>query len=252
MNSFTPDFLKNSAVLIASQFLASNKPLSSGVAEVAVKSSLNNEQIKRLVEVVNQVTYLKLLSTATDRTFEFPLAKYEEVLGIMVSPESSIMSNDQNVSPLAIASGSNQGGLNKEASVSEYEPSDQEKIAYIRSHIFAARNRLEKIAEREVTLLDEISRITAQCKEDEDFMEKAAMVTDGDEDTLNKLAMLVYGATKEWTGESLFYDTELEQAKDTIGLLKEAFDLTDERKKLEASLSKVAFLGGAGIAAGKL
>lgn len=241
MVAFTSDFLKNSAVAITAGFLAKGTPLSAGVAEVAKKNSLNMEQIKRLVEVVNQVTYLKILSTAKDRTFEFPLARFEDVVGLLVTPEIQSMT-DTNIkaSPLQIVGVSDEVPIEKTASESAYSPSGQEKLAYLSRHYYAARNRLEKIAEREITLLEDLRGVVAECKADESFMDKAACVTDGDEESLTKVAMLVYGEKRGFTGETLFYDSDLEGAKQAVGLLKEAASLVEERKVLEDQMQKLA------------
>lgn len=242
MNNFTPDFLKGVAVRVASQFLTNKKPLSSGVAEVATEYSLNNEQIKRLIEVVNQVTYLKLLPTADDRTFEFELAKYEDVLSLMTSPDpESLTMTDDTLSPIEIAAGAASDGLAKVASEEEaFDVGSQEKIAYLNKMVYSTRNQLEKIAEREVTLLDEIQKVVPQCREDESFMSKVAMVTDGDEDLITKIARLVYDSSKEWSTDGLFYEEELAQAKTTVGLLKEATELLKTKSELEEQLEKAA------------
>lgn len=241
MVAFTADFLKNSAVKVTAEFIAKEIPLSVGVAEIAKKNSLNMEQIKRLVEVVNQVTYLKILSTAKDRTFEFPLAKFEDVVGLLVTPEIQSMT-DTKASPLQIVGISDEVPIEKVASAEEsvLGLSGQEKLAYLAKHFYATRHRLEKIAEREITLLEEIRGVVAECKEDEAFMDKAACVTDGDEECLAKVAMLVYGEKRTFSGETLFYDTDIEHAKQAVGLLKEAAALVEERKALEEQLQKLA------------
>lgn len=241
MVAFTADFLKNSAVAVTASFIAKEVPLSVGVAEIAKKHSLNMEQIKRLVEVVNQVTYLKILSTAKDRTFEFPLAKFEDVVGLLVTPEIQSMADaNMKSSPLQIVGVSDEVPIEKVASETGYTPSGQEKLAYLARHYYATRNRLEKIAEREVTLLEEIKDLITECKADESFMDKAACVTDGDEESLTKVAMLVYGEKRSFTGETLFYDTDLEQASKAVGLLKEAAALVEERRTLEDQMQKLA------------
>lgn len=241
MVAFTADFLKNSAVTVTANFISKEVPLSAGVAEIARKNSLNMEQIKRLVEVVNQVTYLKILSTAKDRTFEFPLAKFEDVVGLLVTPEiQSMTDTNMKASPLQIIGISDEVPIEKVASDTGWVPSGQEKLAYLSKYYYSTRHRLEKIAEREITLLEEIKDLISECKSDESFMDKAACVTDGDEESLTKIAMLVYGEKRSFTGETLFYDTDLEQASKAVGLLKEAASLVEERKTLEDQMQKLA------------
>ncbi|WP_274932984.1 hypothetical protein, partial [Francisella tularensis] len=71
-------------------YVVDGTSLSDGVAKVATRDSLNTEQISRVVEVVNQVAYLKFQQEASDKTFEFKVAEIPEVLTKMTTPSSHV------------------------------------------------------------------------------------------------------------------------------------------------------------------
>lgn len=85
--NIAPEQIRDYAVKAVEGFINNQVPLSTSISTMAVDMELNPEQIKRLVEATNTICQLKLISMAEDRTFEFPVAKYEEVLKEMTVPE---------------------------------------------------------------------------------------------------------------------------------------------------------------------
>ena len=73
------DSLKHSAVHVTEKFLNNKIPLDATISKVAKDEHLTDEGIKRLVEVSNQLTYLKLHSMSANKTYEFPLASLKGV-----------------------------------------------------------------------------------------------------------------------------------------------------------------------------
>ena len=71
---FDSNYLTTSAVEVVRQYMNGHRTLSEAIADLATRDNLNSEQTARVVEVVNQVAYLKLQQDAEDKTFEFKLA----------------------------------------------------------------------------------------------------------------------------------------------------------------------------------
>ena len=69
----TPDFDKL-ADDISNDFLESGIPLNEGIKGVAIRSQLNPEQIRRLVEKTNTLATVKVIKSAMDKRAEFTLA----------------------------------------------------------------------------------------------------------------------------------------------------------------------------------
>lgn len=242
--NFSAEKLKYMAAEVVSQYLMHKTPLSQVVAEKASSSSLNTEQIKRLVEISNQVAYLKLLETATDRTFEFPLAKYEEVMAILARPDENMSKEaSHKPSPMEIASGALEEDMEKVASEEDEfsflkRASQQEKIALLNKEMYRAKGTLEKIAHDEQVLLRDLVTRAVDFQEDPVFMEKVAMVADGDEKLITKIARLVFGENKEYTGDELFYESDIEGAREYVELFKQAEELVQYRKDLEDKVQR--------------
>ncbi|HET8686060.1 MAG TPA: hypothetical protein VFM18_05270 [Methanosarcina sp.] len=87
MPQFSSDQLRDISVAVVEDFINNRVPLSEGLAKQASMNDLNSEQIQRCVEATNTITQLKLMSVAEDRTFEFPLCKYAEVMVHATFPE---------------------------------------------------------------------------------------------------------------------------------------------------------------------
>src|SRR4051812_18287701 len=89
----TPEQIRDCAVHVVEEFINKKVPLSQGVASCAELQALNSEQIKRVIEATNSIAYLKLLNGAEDRTFEFPVAEYTEVMGHLALPKNKLIVN---------------------------------------------------------------------------------------------------------------------------------------------------------------
>jgi hypothetical protein len=84
---FDAELLKNMAATAVSRFVAQGVPLNDSITKLAMENDLNPQQTLRLVELSNQVAYLKLQESATDRTFTFPLADPSLVKAASLVPE---------------------------------------------------------------------------------------------------------------------------------------------------------------------
>lgn len=86
MTTVTPDTLRDISVKVVEGFLNDKVPLSIGLAKQASENQLNPDQIQRCVEASNTIAHLKLMESAADRTFEFPLCEYNHVLAEIAQP----------------------------------------------------------------------------------------------------------------------------------------------------------------------
>ena len=75
----------------AANFISDEVPLNESIAELAKESSLNDEQVKRVVEHANTNTFLELFGTEYGDNIEFPVADSSEVQEMM-QPEEKLAS----------------------------------------------------------------------------------------------------------------------------------------------------------------
>jgi len=75
---------------VTTSFFKEQEPLKKCIVTVASKEQLNPNEVQRLVELANIKATLKMLAASTDKTVEFDLANYNDVLSeIMESSEVS-------------------------------------------------------------------------------------------------------------------------------------------------------------------
>ena len=87
MASITTQDLQDIAVSCTSQFLNQGTPLATSLAKEASLRGLNLDQVRRAVEATNTLTYLKSIQVSGDRTSEFPVAEFSEVVKQASIPE---------------------------------------------------------------------------------------------------------------------------------------------------------------------
>lgn len=87
MPHMSSDQLRDISVSVVESFLNHKVPLSEGLAKQAALNDLNSEQIQRCVEASNTICHLALMGKAEDRTFEFPLCKFAEVMQHAAAPD---------------------------------------------------------------------------------------------------------------------------------------------------------------------
>lgn len=231
----SPDQIRDIAVKVVGQFISNSTPLSDGVADAAKSLGLNSEQVKRIIEATNSIAYLKLLEGSSDRTFEFPVAKYEDVMRSIVMPV--------NLEQTAVVESSE---LNKEASYSEEYTAHMslgEKYVVVFNEMLSNKYSLEKIAYdlQEVGMLIEQSILTL--KRDPEGLDKFAEVSN--ENHYSKVSMLMHGMVKEASDNSVFRDAELKEARNLADLFKQAELLIIEKKSREEMHEKMAGILGA-------
>jgi hypothetical protein len=236
--------IKDLAVGIVKGFIEDKTPLNDGIAKCASEMELNPEQIKRVVETCNTVTYLTLQKEAADKTIEFPVADYTGVIGKMVMPEKQ-------AGAAVVTEAEFKESMQKEAA--EIVPSvDLETARVLAMKEYRANHAmLVKLSHDKAECLTDIGNLTAKIKKDGWAMEKLAEVTD--EETFKRVGQLIGDTTKELR-TFIFKQAELSEVTKLVELFKKANDLVTESKKRE-ELDKRAFLqaaaGGLGGAIGR-
>lgn len=90
MAYFSVETLQKIAVDVTSNFYNHGTPLSVGLAKQAADLNLNSDQLRRSIEATNTLAYLKSVE-GSDRTGEFALADYDEILKCASLPEDMTM-----------------------------------------------------------------------------------------------------------------------------------------------------------------
>lgn len=236
--------IKDASVRIVKDFIDSKVPLSEGVAKYAQEMELNPEQIKRVVETCNTVTYLTLQKEATDRTFEFPVADYNQVMASMVVPSKP----DGTVTEAEFK----QAQEKQAAVVGKYEPDLQMVQAWTMTEYRRNKVMLENLEIEKEACVQNIGDVVKNLKKDEWALEKLAEVSD--EPTFAKLSLLLRELQKEaGLRPRVFKDKELDDVRKLVDLYKEAQDLAVEFKRrtdLEKRGVAQALAGGLGSAIG--
>lgn len=241
---FDSEKIKGLAVKAVTGFVTDGTSLNDGIAKIASEENLNPEQIKRVVEASNTIAHLKLLESSKDRTFEFPVAKYESVLGKMVMPEGYTPTPTQLAKEQDIDSAASRGDAKNENI--KYASSREELETYVARSLIAVKTNLEKLAYDKQEKLLEIEDSIKKLQKAEFPMEKLAEVAE--EEDFN----LVFGIEKSASlnDKLVFTDRDLAEARRLVGLLKEAREIIKEEHEKQAWVAAAA--GTLGKALGSL
>lgn len=249
MTTTTPEAIQGIAVNIVKDFVTKQASLNDGIAKVASEMELNPEQIKRVVETCNTVTYLTLQKQASDKTLEFPIADYNAVLGKMVMPKGTDTTVTEGQFKEATAKVE---PLQKEAS---YVPDQQTVQAWTRAEYIRNKAMLEKLAYDGEAIVQNIGDLTAELRKEVYCLEKLAEVTT--EDEFVKIGRLIRPIIRNAAGEiklvdMIFKEAELTDTRRLVALYKEACEIAKE-KEYRAGLEKRAIAGAvAGILGGTI
>lgn len=253
MHSFTVQDLQDLAVRCTTQFLTNQTSLNSSLAKEAADLGLNSEQVKRAVEATNTLAYLKNLEkSASERTVEFPLADYTEIIRLASMPEALLKEATAPVAEAVV-----------ESKFEVAFPELTTKEAMIGLHKEASINdrALEDAVAHSNVVRDQLIKSAATLAKDPLALDKLSAVVEAD--AFEKIARLVFkeDKVKRDTVPSMFKEADLKSSKDIAALYKQACDLvfdiarrTELQKKANAifEVEKQAGLGSAvGGMAGK-
>lgn len=251
MPDMSSDQIRDIAVRCVEGFLNDKTPLSQGLAKEASSYDMNPEQIKRACEATNTITQLKLLQMSQDRTIEFPLCKYAEVMQDMCVPAS-------------VSSGSGiPDAFQKSASVQEpveaFTPTEvsyhEQKIHFIKEAAINKR-RLEDLEVESNDIVAKLVKTAAQIKADPAWLDKLSCVQTSDYAQLSALISGSVQPKRNFEGLPLFKEAQLKEINQLTALYCTAKELVKEaaaRRDLadRCSLTKQAMLGTMANATGK-
>ena len=225
MANVTPELIRDISVQAVEDFLNNKIPLSQGLAKQAAAYDLNVEQVKRAVESTNNIAYLKILQHAEDRTVEFPLAKFAEVMSSATVPDNF----QEKVA--SVAGPELQTPLTKEASA-PLELVEAEKLTYMIKTASANKETLERIEIDSIAVADKLIKVAKTFSKDEAWMDKLACVTD--ESEFKELSVLVSGEVKNYRDLKdlgLFKQAQLKEATEFSELYKQARAMVREQRE---------------------
>jgi hypothetical protein len=224
----TPELLRDISVRAVEDFLNNKTPLSLGLAKQAAAHDLNVEQVKRAVESTNNIAYLKILQVAEDRTVEFPLAKFAEVMEAATVPinfqEKTATATLIGVEPVSLAS------IEKIASA--YELVKNEEYTFLIKMAASNNSALERLEIESITMADNLIKAAKTLKKDDAWMDKLASVTD--QSSFAELSYLVSGSVQKYrdlTDLGLFKESQLKEVSSFANLYKQARELVREQRE---------------------
>jgi hypothetical protein len=248
MSFITSDTIRDISVKTVETFLNDKVPLSVGLSKHASALELNSDQIQRAVEATNCIAYLKIKSLSDDRTSEFPLCKFAEVMTQVFTPSMTKAASFH----VPVAKG--ESLLEKIAEYCPTELNATEQLIMFTKLAAINSKELEILQDRAFTIVPELLKAAAVIKSDSQGLEKLATVTSGKEYSM--ATALIYGEVQTFADTGIFKQAELKTAEHLITLLKEAHlvqDKINEKERLAESseIVKQAFLGMVGQAIGR-
>lgn len=250
----TPERLQSIAVDCVTQYMNKQASLSEAIAKEAQCLELNSDQTKRVIEAANTIAYLRQLEKAADRTFEFPVADYSEVMGKMCIPElqkaaSEEKKEDEKKEDKEEKSEKSERTFpwskkeDKDSKEDKDEDKDedkkkseeQEKVAMLTREFFRAKSNLEKIACDKVGLHLKLSSAASILHKDSLGLEKLAEIVE-EEHFSPTLALC--GIEKRAAESRVFTDKELDPAREVYSLYKEAKALIDTETELKSFVKR--------------
>jgi hypothetical protein len=234
MANISPEQLRDISISAVEDFLNNKVPLSVGLAKQAAAYELNEEQVKRAVESTNNIAYLKVLQLSEDRTVEFPLAKYAEVMASATLPDNF---QEKVAATISVEN------KNIEKTASAYQMRELEfgeKITYFVKEASANKESLERLQIESITVVDTLVKTAKAIGKDEKWMDKLACVTS--EQEFKELSVLVSGSVQKYrdlAGVGLFKEAQLKDVTNFSNLYKQARELVREQRE-RSSLQKQA------------
>lgn len=259
--NLTDESIRDIAVQAVTEFVNNRMSLTDSLVKQATLLDLNTDQIKRAVEATNQIAYLKLLKTAQDRTFEFPLAEADEVIQGVISPSIEKAASVQELprDPFEVFLGIGDG-IEKVASST---PVVTEEQAFWNHSLLAqsfskVQSELEKRAEDDDVFLLNLAERIHKFNRDPLCIEKMAEACNYDVSLFRPISRLcgfeLEKKASTTTGrDKVFIGSDLAEAEELISMYKEANERIAHRKNLEDSLEKISgILGTIGSKIGKM
>ena len=227
MTNLTPELLQSISVKCAAKFMSKQASLSKAVADEALTNELGPEQIKRVIETTNTIAYLRQLQDSPDRTFEFPVAEYRQVLSHMSIPETGT----ETLPDMDKTAYSPETYSDFSKPVHDLAfLSTPEKLSILTHETLRCTQVLEKMACESQILANKLVKAISKVRASDNILEKVAFVVEeNDYDNILSMCKLEKDAAK--SNNLVFTDLELSDVFDMYSLYKEACEF--QRVKLE-------------------
>ena len=235
MPHFSVQDLQSMAVAVTSDFYNHGTPLSVGLAKQASERNLNSDQIKRAVEATNTLAYLK--SVESDRTGEFPLADYNEILKCASMPDD--MTTIEKTAPSAVPV----EDPIKQAAFDQYEAPDLSKQAQMKFLVKEAainKRALEDAQARAFHLTLDLEKAASELKNSPHAVEALSLTSKDVQFT--KLARLTFGT--EDTPERLDWVTEVKTPLSWKPAMEKAAQLSAMLVQAEETVAEINHRSG--------
>lgn len=252
---FNSEQLATMAAKAVSTFLTKGASLTDAVVSVSQSNGLNLEQTKRLTEASNQVAYLKVLETAKDRSFNFPVAEYGDVVNRISRPESGMdkaasVNASEGVgcaSPLACIFGVPE--MVKSASVDSLEDSEANLVPYLASIVYGHKATLDNIGFEKAACAEAMLPLVDSLRGDDLAVQKAYFHGG---DNLDSILGLIEKSAEEKSPGYTFKDFDLKKVAALDAKLTRYIELEKLAERLNDELEKISFLAISGRIAGSI
>ena len=254
MTYITPGALNAMAAKAVAAYNLSGESLNEVISGMAISEKLNSDQVKRLVETTNQLAYLSKLDGNDDRTFEFTVANYNDIMNSMVTQPNLEKSASAKVNPMDLVT-SCFNSMEKVASEEKVATLEKlgksERLAALKKVASHQRIRVNELESAEHDTLVKLAQHRAVICRDPEALEKMAKF-----DNQYEMTKLVFGHNKiatdvhkSWSPKDLEH---IKACSDRLNLIKQAQEeLTELRPKVEAAeeMLKEAFVSSIANAA---
>lgn len=260
MPNMSSEQLRDLSIRVVEGFLNDKIPLSEGLAKQAAANDLNSDQVQRCVEACNTISFLKIMGAAQDRTFEFPLCDYDDVMTKAAAPTMTKAASD-----LPSSSVVNDTPMEKSASAETVTQfSQQERVVFMIKEAAANSRFVEELECRSVQLVESLTKIAAEIGKDPVALDKIACAVSSE--NVGAITSLVFGKPESVRdfgagAGGMFKAAELKAVATLQDLYKEAKLIRDElasRKEiqkraslLQADMTKQAFASSFAAGAGR-
>ena len=190
----TNDGLKKMAALSVAALHTDKVSLNDSITKLAMDSGMNSDQVKRMVETTNQLAYLSELEGKDDRTFEFDVANYDDIIdGMMPGTGMDKAASAVKANPMDLVMGSFQPlekvAQDKEATIEKWGRT--QKLQALKKVAAHERNRLDEMESLEHDNLVKFAQHRAIVSRDPEALIKMAKFSNG-----KAMAKLVFGHEK--------------------------------------------------------
>lgn len=230
MTNITVQDLQDIAVKCVSEFFNNKMPLNEGLAKEASYRNLNSEQLKRAIEATNTLAHLKSIDVSNDRTVEFPVANYNEIVKLAFVPElenSVHSSNPANEDPALFAKQAQE----LMASNTDVSFTYEEAVSQLRKKAAVAERALEDAKFELMNVAESFLQKAAEIKTDPELLEKLS-VSSASKQYFQKLAnVLGINSPRKSLPEGMFKAASIDKIEELLSLYKRAEALNIEIKE---------------------